>query len=151
MKIVLAADIIEDLSGIVAHQQAVDGEIAAGDVFLRRFRVEHTIGMPAIGIAQIRAKGGDFDFGGVAKNKNNAELGAYPDAIGEKLQDALRNSVGGYVVVGGSAIQEQVADTTADEQGLIAMAAEGIADRIGQFAGTHGLIMRQARRRPNKK
>jgi len=56
VKILLAADVVEDLPGIVAHQQAVDGEIAAGDVFLRCFGVNHAIGMPAIGIAHIGAK-----------------------------------------------------------------------------------------------
>src|SRR5208283_3473103 len=145
VKIILAADIVEDLSGIVAHQQAIDGEIAAGDVFLRCFGVEHAIGMAAIGIAHVGAKGGDFDLAGIAKNKNNAELGANSDAIGEKLQDALRSSVGGYVVVGGFTLEQEVTDTAADEQSFMAVAAKRIADRIGQLAGIHGLIMRQVR------
>ncbi len=146
LKIVLAADIIEDFSGIVAHQQAVDGEITAGDVFLRCLGVKHAIGMAAVGIAQVGAKGGDFDLGGIARNKNNAELRADSDASGEKLQDTLRSSVGGHVVIGGLALKQ-----TGRAHSRRRAAPDGpwrterIANRIGQFAGIHGLIMRQVR------
>jgi len=66
------------------------------------------------------------------------------------VQDALRSSISCYIVVGGFALEQEVADAATDKQRFMAMAAERIADRICQLAGIHGLIMRQVRRRPNK-
>jgi len=150
LQIVLAAHVVEDLAGIVAHQQTVDGEVAAGHVFLGRFGVDHAIGMPAVGVTHIGAKGGDFDLACIARDKNDAELRADSHASREKMQDTVRSGVGGYVVISGLAIQEDIAHTATDEQRLVTVADQRVADRIGEFAGVHGLIMRQARRRANK-
>ena len=74
--------------------------------------------------SRVAAKGGDFDFVAVAGNKNDAELRADSEAVGKKLHDALGSSVGGDVVIGGLAPEQEVAHTAADQQGLVAIAME---------------------------
>ena len=64
-------------------------------------------------------------------------------AAGKELHDAFGRGVGGYIVIGRRAMQENVAHTTAYQQGLVAMLVESFADRIGEFSWSHGLIMRQ--------
>ena len=61
-EIVAAADEVEDFAGVVAHEQAVDGEIAALDVFFGRLGIDDLVGMAAIGVTEVGAEGGDFDF-----------------------------------------------------------------------------------------
>jgi len=150
LKIVLAANIVEDLAGIVAHQQTVDGEVAAGDIFLWSLGVDHAVRMPTIGVTHIRAKRGNFNLALMASDENNAELRADSHASGEKLQDALGSSVGGHVDIGGLAIEENISHTAANEQRLVSVADQRIANRFGKFAGIHGLIMRQGWRRTHK-
>ena len=55
--------------GFGIEQQRIDREVAPPDVFLRRLRINHPIGMPAVGIADIRAKRGDFDLRGSADRR----------------------------------------------------------------------------------
>ena len=40
-------------------------------------------------------------------------------------------------------MEEEVAHAAADEKGLVAVALKRGANRIGEFAGIHGMIMRQ--------
>ncbi len=61
-KISAAADEVEDFAGVVAHQQAVDSEIAALDIFFGSLGIDDLVGMAAVGITDIGAEGGDFDF-----------------------------------------------------------------------------------------
>ena len=91
----------------MAHQQSVDGEIAARDVFLRSFGIDDLIGMATVGVAEIGAKCGDFDFKCIARHENNAELRADGKAVGKELHDLIRRGVGGDVVIGGIAMQER--------------------------------------------
>ena len=51
-------------------------------------------------------------------------------------------SVGGDVVIRGNAVEEEITHSAAREEGLISVALERVADRIGEFAGVHGEIMR---------
>ena len=69
VQIGLAADVVEHFVGIVTHEKAVDGEVAARDIFLRSFCINDLIGMAAIGIAEIVAKRGDFDFAFIAEEQ----------------------------------------------------------------------------------
>ena len=69
-------------------------------------------------------------------------MGADIEAVGEKLQNFLRGGVGGDVVVRGLAMEKDVAHAAANEQSLAAMVLERVADRIGELAGFHGMIMR---------
>jgi len=40
-------------------------------------------------------------------------------------------------------MEKDVAHAAANEKGLVAVALECVADRIGEVAGIHGMIMRQ--------
>ncbi len=61
-KISAATDEVEDFAGVVAHQQAVDSEIAALDIFFGSLGIDDLVGMAAVGITDIGAERGDFDF-----------------------------------------------------------------------------------------
>ncbi len=89
----------------MAHQQAVDGEIAAGYVFFGGFlRKRFDSGVAAVGIAEIGAECGYFYFYAVFWNQDDSELCTYSYAAGEELHYAIRGGVGGDVEVGGFAL-----------------------------------------------
>ena len=56
LQVGLAAHKVENFVGIVAHQQAVDGEVAAGNIFFGPCGIDHLIGVTAIGIAEVAAE-----------------------------------------------------------------------------------------------
>ena len=99
--------------------------------------------MTTIGVANVAAKGGDFNFVAVAGYEDDTELSTHTDGIRKQLHELSRRGVGGYVVIGRIAIEQKIAHTTTDQQGLIAVLLKGGADRIGEFSGIHVLIMRQ--------
>ena len=78
-----AVDVIEDFVGARIEQQAVDGEIAAQDIFLRRWRENDAVGMPPVGIADVRAESSNFNFGAAFGHENHAELRADRQRIGK--------------------------------------------------------------------
>jgi hypothetical protein len=137
-----AADEVEDFPSVMAHEEAVDGEIAALDIFFGRLGIDDLVGMAAVGIADVGAEGGDFDFDGVVADEDDAELRADIEGVGEQLQNLLRSCIGGNVVVRGLTMQKDVANAAADEESLVAVTLESFANRIGEFAGIHGMIMR---------
>ena len=137
-----AADEIEDFAGVVAHEESVDGEIAALDVFLRHLGIDDLVGMAAIGVAEIGTKRGDFDFEGIVADEDYAELRADVEAVGEESQNFLRLCVCCNVIIRWLAMKKDVAHAATDEKGLVAVALKGGANRIGEFAGIHGTIMR---------
>jgi len=137
-----AAHKVEDFAGVMAHQEAVDGEIAALDIFFGCFRVDDLIGMAAVRVAEVGAEGGDFDLEGIVADEDDAELRADIEAVGEELQNFGRSCVGGDVVIRGIASKQDVAHTAADEESLVTLALERVTDRIGEFPGIHGMIMR---------
>ena len=65
------------------------------------------------------------------------------EALREESQDFAGSGVGGDVVVGGFAMEKDVAHAAANEKGLVAVVLECVADRIGEVPGIHGMIMRQ--------
>ncbi len=127
----------------MAHQQAVNGKVAALHVFLRRLRINHAVRVAAVAVAQIRAERGNFNLETIPRNQNHAELRANSDGLRKKCHHLFGSGVGGHVVVGGLASQEQVAHTSSYEQRLITVAAERVADRVGKFAWCHVVIIRQ--------
>src|SRR5262249_41749880 len=54
LKVFLAVNIVEYLAGAMAHEQPIDGEVAALHVFFRSPRILHAVGMAPIRIADIR-------------------------------------------------------------------------------------------------
>jgi hypothetical protein len=141
-EVTAAADEVENLAGIVAHEKAVDGEIAALDVSFRSQRIDNLVGMAAVGVADIGAEGGDFNFEGILADEDDPEMRADIEAVGKKLQDFLRRSICGDVVIRRLAMEKDVADTAADEESLVAVALKRVANRIGEFPGIHEMIMR---------
>jgi hypothetical protein len=141
-----AADEVENFTRVVAHEESIDGEIAALDVFSRSLGVDDLIGVPAVGIAHVGAEGSDFYFEGIFVEENNAEVCADVDGVWEEAEDFGRRGVGRDVVIGGLAIKKNVAHATSDEEGLVALALERVGDRVGEIAGIHGMIMRQKAR-----
>ena len=139
-------DEIQDFAGVVAHEEAVDGEVAALDVFFGRVGINDLVGMAAIRVANVGAEGGYFDFEGILADEDDAELCANIEAVGEEPQHFLRGCVGCHVIIRGFAIQKDVADAPADKEGLPAVALKRDTNRIGEFAGIHGMIMRPWRR-----
>lgn len=80
-----AADEVEDFAGVVAHEEAVDGEIAALDVLFGCFGVDDLIGMAAVGIAEVGTKGGDLYLEGIVADEDDAELRANIESMRKKL------------------------------------------------------------------
>ena len=146
-KILLAAYVVEDFLCVVAHEEAVDGEVAAGHVFLRRFGVDDLIGVAAVGVAEVVAEGGDLDFAVFALDEDYAELSAYGEAVGEELEDAIGVGVRGDVKIGGFAVEEEIANAAAHEEGLVAVLLESDADGVGELARVHLVIMLQVHRK----
>ena len=137
------ANIVQHFTAVVFHKQAVDGEVAARNVFLWSTCVDHLVRMATIGVANVTAEGGDFNLVAVARNEHDTELSTDTKGIRKQLHDLSGRGVGGYVVVGRVAMEQKIADTTANHQGLIAVLLKSGTDRIGEFSGIHVLIMRQ--------
>ena len=124
-------------------------------VFLRRLRVHHLIGMTAVAIAYVRAKRRHFYGRGrifrlVARfrflhHDDDTELRADHQAVRENLRDALGSSIGGHVVIGRLAVEQNVAHTPADEVGLVARRAQRPANVLCECASVHVAIMRESR------
>jgi hypothetical protein len=126
----------------VAHEETVDGEIAALDVFLGGLGIDDLVGMAAIGVAEVGAKRGDLDFERIVTDEDYAELRAYIEAVGEDPQNFLRLCVCCNVIILGLAMEKDVAHAASDEKGLVAVELKRGTNRIGEFAGIHGMIMR---------
>src|SRR5580704_4880215 len=97
--------------------------------------------MAAIGIGDIGAERSDFDLVAIAGDEHNAEFGAYPQTFGEDAHHLIWSGAGGDVVIGGFAMKQNIAHTTAHQQRLIAIALERFANRICKFSWSHGMIM----------
>jgi hypothetical protein len=129
----------------VAHEQAIDGEIAALNVFFGCPGIDDLVGMAAIGVADIGAEGGYFDFEGVLADEDDTELGADVEAVGKQAEYFRGSGIGGDIVIGGLATEKDVSHTAADKKGLMALTFKRAANRIGEFPRIHGLIMRLGR------
>ena len=153
-----AADVIEEscadggrlqildgpkLCGI--EQQAVDGEVAALDVFGGIGGVANLVGMAAVGVDAVAAEGGNLGDGvargrvgrvferrcfveGLVGDQDDAEGCADGEGAWEEPEDDVGRGGGGHVVVERSAAEEQVADAAAGEVGLVALGAQGFDD-----------------------
>jgi len=76
-----AADEVEDFAGVVAHEETIDREITALDVFFGCLGIDDLIGMTAIGVAEVGAKRGDFDLKGILADEDDAEMCADIEAL----------------------------------------------------------------------
>src|SRR5260370_30908356 len=127
----------------MTHQQTVDGKVAALNILLGRFRINHTVRVAAVAVAHSRGECGDFDVEPMTGNQDYPELRANGDALRKKCHRLLRRRIGCYIIVSRLTAQEQVANASAHEQRLITTAPERVTDRVGHFAWRHDVIMRQ--------
>src|SRR5712692_11979383 len=52
----LSADEVEHFAAVMAHQQAIDGKVAALHILLRRFRINHTVWVASVAVTHVRTK-----------------------------------------------------------------------------------------------
>src|ERR1700723_1528513 len=153
-RVVASADEVEHFVRFRVEQQAVDREIAPLDVFLRSGGIHNFIGMAPVAVAHVRTKSRHFHrrggaFGLIARLRflhhyHDAELRTHREAIRENLLDALRSWAGSHIVIGRFAVQQNVAHTSADEIGLVALGTERPADVFRKCASVHAAIMRES-------
>jgi hypothetical protein len=72
---------------------------------------------------------------GSQRHQHYSELLAYGEGLREDLHDLLRSRVGGYVVVGGLAAEQEVADASSGEVGLVSALAQSADDFGGVLFG----------------
>ena len=154
------------LSGI--EQQAVDGEVAALDVFLGIGGVADLVGMAAIGVDAVAAERGHLSHGvarrgigrvlerrslveGFVGDQHHAEMRADGEGAREEIEDDVGCCGGGYVVVERGAAEEEIAHAAAGEVGLVALGAQGFDDAEGGFELARGrghLVLLSSTSRP---
>ena len=94
--------------------------------------------MAAIAVADVTAEGGDLNR--VVRvvslrNQHNSELRAHRVGFGKDPHDFVGRGVGGDVVVGGFATEQQIAYTAADQVGLVARVTQPANNPLGDFVG----------------
>src|SRR5438309_3439757 len=164
VKVLAAADKIQDFPGNRIHQQAIDGEVAASNIFARIFAVTHLVGVPSIAVADVGAEGcylnhvgfrgswgGGFTsvlggrvifFAGLVlarnRHQHDAELGAHGIRFRENPHDLLRRGVSGDVIVGRLATEQQIAHAAAAEVSLVTAVSQRRDNRGSElFAAQH--------------
>src|SRR6201993_3665977 len=164
VKVLATSDKIQHFPGNRIHQQAIDGEVAASNVFARIFAVTHLVGVTSIAVADVGAEGcylNHVGFGGswgggftsvlggrvillsgvvLARNRHqhDAELGSRGIRFRENPHDLLGRGVSGDVIVSGLATEQQIAHAAAAEVSLVAAVSQGGDNRDSElFAAQH--------------
>ena len=75
-QVVAAADEIQDLVCFWIEHHAVDGEVAALDIFARVFAEAYLVGMTAIGVADVRTEGCHLD--GLPQRWRQEQVALFP-------------------------------------------------------------------------
>jgi hypothetical protein len=141
-EVLLPSHEVEHLVIYGIEQQTVDGEVAALNVFAGISGEADLVGMAAIRVADVGPKGCNLNgvtlSGGALffrnREEHNSELRADGVCFRENPHDFFRASIGGDVVIGRFAAEEQIAYAPAYEIRLMAMIPEGTNDRNGEFA-----------------
>ena len=153
-EIVAAADVVENGGGQAAglaledgvEHHAVDGEVAAEDIFLRRRGEADFGGVAAVEVGDVGAKCSNLgdNFAGVAgcggivevlADQNDAELGADGEGLREHGEDDVRMRAGGNVEIFRLDAEEHVAHAAAGEVRLVAGGTEPDDDVLGGELG----------------
>ncbi len=121
---------VGDLGGVEQH--AVDGEVAALDVFAGIGREADGVGAAAVEIGSVVTEGGDFGCGVLAidvvlgriQNKDDAEVGAYLLGSREERDDFIGRGARGHVEIFCSEVEQEIADATTGEIGGMPGGAE---------------------------
>jgi hypothetical protein len=114
------------------EQHAVDGEVAAGDVFAWVEGVADGVGAATVGVGTVVAEGGDLGEDAVAGvDEYDPEVSADGEGAGEQGEDHVGRGAGGDVKIFGRATEQAVAHAAACVEGLVAFGAEGGDDCPG--------------------
>ena len=136
MEVGLAVDVVADGVGGGVVEEGVDGEVAAQGVFAGVGEGD-ALGVAAVGIGGVGAKGGDVHWRVVGQHDgDDAEGFADGDGAREGRFDFFGVGAGDDVPILGRAFQEQVADAAAHQPSFVAVAAERLQD--GQRRGWDG-------------
>jgi hypothetical protein len=127
---------IEVTVGVVGdrvEQQAVDGEVAALDIFARVGGKTNCVGASTVRVGTVVAKGGDFggDVGCVGlrgANEDYAEVGSDGECLREKCDDLVGGGRGGDVVIFRRQAEQEVTDAATGKESLVASLAQGACD-----------------------
>src|SRR5580704_10992304 len=99
--------------------------------------------MASVGVADVRAKRGDFHLVTIAWNQHNTKLCADGNAFRKEFHHSIGRGIGGYVVIRRFTAKKDVTHTSTYQQRLVPMQLQRFADRICQFPRSHGVLMRQ--------
>ena len=94
--------------------------------------------MAAVAVADVAAEGGDFDRVAAVishRHQHDSKLRAHRVGFGKDPHHLVGRGVGGDVVIGGLAAEQQVAHASADEVGLVAVLAQSANNLFGEFSG----------------
>jgi hypothetical protein len=140
-EVIAAVDEVDGGGGGVAgsvvgegiEEQAIDGEVAAEDIFAGVGGEANGVGTAAIGVGAVVAEGGNFSddvlFIEWLADKDDAEVRAHGEGFGEERDDLAWSGGGGDIEVHGRDAQQQIAHAAAGEEGLVTRFAQ-TADEV---------------------
>lgn len=127
------------------EEEAIDGEVAALDVFSGGFGVADFIGMTTVRVNAIVAEGGDFGDAALGDgtlfaiaadirgDEDYAEVSANGEGAGKHGENNIGSCRGSDIVVLRFAAEEKVANASTSEVGIVACRAQSANDRNGCF------------------
>jgi len=122
-KVGIASDVIDDGLVFDVVKKAVDGEIAAEDIFL--LGSPYVVSDDQVGYASVsRTEGGNFNDFLAKPDMRQPESAADQDRVAEKGPDLFGLGGSGDIEIFGALLEQEVAYAAADEIGLMARLAE---------------------------
>ena len=139
VEVSLAADVVDEPVGEGIEKEAVDREVAALGVLLRRGKADGG-GVASVEVLAVVAKGRDLEFAAAVEDHDDAEVRADGDRAAEKRLHLLGARVGGDVVVVRRHAHEPVAHAAAGVERGMPGVVQSLHDAAsGDFEGVgHG-------------
>jgi hypothetical protein len=152
LKILHAADMIDDGKITDVVIQGVDGEIAPEGVFFHAavdvVAKDHAAVVDIAVVLTLLVhrhgpEGGHFDDFGAEEHMSQAEASADQATVAKQIAHLLRPGVGGYIEILGLAAQQEIADTSPNDIGLETRLLEPVEDleRIVGYMLTRDLVL----------
>ena len=138
-----STDIVEHFAADRVQKHAVDGEIAACNVFSRIIAESHFIWVAAVGISDVAAERSHLDAlrpGGPSNfaiwhcfevghgHEHNSKLRSHRISLRKDAHDLRGRGIGGDVVILGFSSQQEIAHAPAHQIGLKAALAQSLYD-----------------------